>query len=386
MSLGGSRLCVLAAGAIAFAVIGGVGVTVQVTETLLDGNTADDFDAVVSGDNIVFTSNRNGTLNILRVIEPGVIVALASGAGNQHMADMNGLSVAYVDDNLGSEDIFYIADLTVGVSNIIEGNAAEDNAPAISGDNVVFASDRNGTLDLFRWDFQLDLEFRFVVGPDPHVSPAIDQLLVAWVSFESGNFNVYASDIGGSPFPVEVGPALSKTPSVSGDLIAYIADDDVVVFDRSSAQTTQLTNDAFIQSIAFVEGQNVLWGDNSTGNIDIFLHHLPTEETFQLTFDASDQILTDVSGNVAVFHDDRFGSLNVWKLEFEITPVCGDGAVGGTEQGDDDNTNDGDGCSASCVIEGPGVPAVPRPALILFVTLLLGTSLWTIQRRLHFRT
>ena len=44
---------------IAFAVMGGAGVTVQVTETLLDGNAASDFDARISGDNIVFTSDRN---------------------------------------------------------------------------------------------------------------------------------------------------------------------------------------------------------------------------------------------------------------------------------------------------------------------------------------
>ena len=101
-----------------------------------------------------------------------------------------------------------------------------------------------------------------------------------------------------------------------------------------------------------MEGENILWSDNSTGNFDIFLHHLPTGETFQLTSDPnSNQTLTDVSGNVAVFQDDRFGNLNVWKLEFEITPVCGDGAVGGTEQCDDGNTQDGDCCSSTCQLD-----------------------------------
>ena len=71
-----------------------------------------------------------------------------------------------------------------------------------------------------------------------------------------------------------------------------------------------------------------------------------------------------------------------------VAPVwsCGNSVVDPFEACDDGNNNDGDGCSAGCLIEGPGVPAVPGPALILFVALLLGTSLWMIQRRLRFRT
>ncbi len=66
--------------------------------------------------------------------------------------------------------------------------------------------------------------------------------------------------------------------------------------------------------------------------------------------------------------------------------VCGNDVLEAGEECDDGNTNDGDGCSAGCLIEGPGVPAVPGPALILFVALLLGTSIWMIQRTLRLRT
>ncbi len=44
-----------------------VAVDVQVTETLLDGAAGSDFDVVIAGDNI----DRNGNLDIYRVIEPG---------------------------------------------------------------------------------------------------------------------------------------------------------------------------------------------------------------------------------------------------------------------------------------------------------------------------
>ena len=48
---------------------------------------------------------------------------------------------------------------------------------------------------------------------------------------------------------VGAGAAAGETrPSVSGDVIAYIMDSAVAVFDTVTMQTTQLTNDAFIQS------------------------------------------------------------------------------------------------------------------------------------------
>jgi len=57
------------------------------------------------------------------------------------------------------------------------------------------------------------------------------------------------------------------------------------------------------------------------------------------------------------------------------------------EECDDGNNVGGDGCSASCLSEPtPNIPVVPRAGLILFAALLLGTSIWMIQRRLRFRT
>ena len=42
-------------------------------------------------------------------------------------------------------------------------------------------------------------------------------------------------------------------------------------------------------------------------------------------------------------------------------PVCGDGSVDASEQCDDGNTLDGDGCSSTCRIEAPTPP--PKPAI-----------------------
>ncbi len=95
----------------------------------------------------------------------------------------------------------------------------------------------------------------------------------------------------------------------------------------------------------------------------------------------------DGTWHVLVDRDSGSGEYQVTTTIFGGDPsVCGNNMVEAGEECDDGNTNDDDGCSADCQIEGLGVPAVPGPALILFGALLLGTSIWMIQRRLRFRT
>ncbi len=63
--------------------------------------------------------------------------------------------------------------------------------------------------------------------------------------------------------------------------------------------------------------------------------------------------------------------------------ICGNTTVETScgEECDDGNTSAGDGCSADCLTEGPGIPALPEAVLILFAVLLLGTSLLMLRQR-----
>ncbi len=96
------------------------------------------------------------------------------------------------------------------------------------------------------------------------------------------------------------------------------------------------------------------------------------------TLDGPRGVAVDGLGNVYVTGQ---VSDNVFKIQF-----CGDGLPDAGEECDDGNNNNGDGCSSSCLPEGPGIPVVPGPSLILFAVLLLGTTAWLLRRRLSFRT
>jgi len=84
-------------------------------------------------------------------------------------------------------------------------------------------------------------------------------------------------------------------------------------------------------------------------------------------------------------HTDQSPGGEIRGQVLRVEPVCGNSLVESGEECDDGNTSDGDGCSADCLVEGPGIPVLPEPGLMLFAVLLLGTSLLMLRHRLHSR-
>jgi MYXO-CTERM domain-containing protein len=118
--------------------------------------------------------------------------------------------------------------------------------------------------------------------------------------------------------------------------------------------------DAFFDGATIsVDGQQRWSNQNSNMGNDSALQHLDKEWRFQdvdLTADAADgrvQITFGLASDGGL----EFGG---WTLD-DVCIVawsasnasCGDGEVGGAEQCDDGNTDDGDGCSAACQNEQP---------------------------------
>src|SRR5690606_24777798 len=58
---------------------------------------------------------------------------------------------------------------------------------------------------------------------------------------------------------------------------------------------------------------------------------------------------------------DAEGRSSLFNIAFTVAAECGDGIVEGSEGCDDDNTTDGDGCSATCNVE-PGYECTGMPS------------------------
>jgi len=311
--------------------------SISFTETLLDVSGADDFGARISGNNIVFTSNRNGDFGIYTFNPNHFPIPLADGLGNQSQPDIDGNRVVYVDDSgvvypWRNKDIYYMADFTTFTSAPVTSFGSQETNPRISGNTIVYESNRNGNLDLFRIDLLGWFEAQLDVGAGLQWQPAISGNTVVWISSGPtvGNQVVYAP-VGSTPTVIGT-TVLSgfASPSISGNLIAYIRGTDIHIYDISTGANTAITNDIHSQLNPIVSGTNVLYSDDRNGNFDIFLYDTIDGQTYQLTSDPLDQMLTDVDGNVAVFEDTRFslfGLRDVWRLDFTINhaPVANAG-------------------------------------------------------------
>jgi parallel beta-helix repeat protein/beta propeller repeat protein len=127
--------------------------------------------------------------------------------------------------------------------------------------------------------------------------------------------------LGGNVVQVAVGTGSQRMPSVSGDLIAYIDDGDIAVYDFSSGLTTFLTNDNGDRKNVIINGQQVVWAENRNGNYDIFLHDLSRDLTYQLTSNPYDQLPTDSIDGRIVFTDWRNENCDVYEIRYELGNV-----------------------------------------------------------------
>ena len=294
-------------------------VTVNAVEAAIDTSGADQFDASISGTNVVYTSTSSGSADIALYAGPGFIFGLVTGTSSQSQANIDGNTVVYVDNVLGNSNIYAI-DITTGTSTLLDASGSTESSPVVSGANVLYETTGLGGFDIAY--FNLATGFAAAVtNANTSLSPAIGANYWAWEDAPGGTFDIDGGEIGVSVAPLVQSPDDEKKPSISGDFMAYLSAGDVFLYDFTTGSSTNLTNDAAIQTAVALSGDSVFFTDASSGNEDIYVYVRSLGQRFQLTTDPSDQVLTDADGTTAVFHDDRFGTLDVFQVSYSIEPV-----------------------------------------------------------------
>ncbi|MDF1554311.1 MAG: PKD domain-containing protein [Deferrisomatales bacterium] len=300
--------------------------SVTVEETQVSMTLSAEYNATGNGTDTYFTL-RSSDLDIVSVDALGNVNTVVGGLGDQYDQDIDGDHLVLTNFSDGIRDVA-IKDLQTGAIRFIAPSPYDEFDPAISGDNVVLTSNRSGNLDIIHYSISTGTWSLFTESPISERSPAIDGELVAWYAIENGVGNVYAKTLDGQTYDVATTAKNESFPSVSGNLIAYIGDGDVYVYDVSTGQTSQVTADGATQSNVIVEGSWVYYNDNRYGNLDIFAYDLATKNEYQLTQLPTDQVLTDVDNGRVLFHDNRYGNLDVFSLTFAVNnaPVADAGA------------------------------------------------------------
>ncbi|MDP6634078.1 MAG: hypothetical protein QGG42_04230 [Phycisphaerae bacterium] len=274
---------------------------IKVTETKVTYTLTEESGGVANDSYVVYSKNSIGNEDLYAIDNYGIETLIAGGPGNQFVPDIEGDSIVYLDDKSGFSRIYYY-NLVTRDNYLMSPSLLNHYTPTISGNYLAYFKENTGSRDVFYMDRRNGIETRVTGTTRNEESLSFDESLIAWALLENGTTNVYACEIGGSPFPVAVGPAAHyHRPSVSGNRIAYIDGRTISIYDHSTGLTTRQVDDGIAKWSITLDGDKLYWTDNRNGNRDIFLHTLHDGQTYQLTSDPSDQKLTYAYDNRIIY-------------------------------------------------------------------------------------
>lgn len=196
--------------------------------------------------------------------------------------------------------------------------------PAIDGDYVVYESWRGGSgSDIYLYDIVSGAETKITSGISGMSShPDISGDRIVWQDNRNGGWEIYTylisrPDIGDYPlFDFE---GEQSSPAIHGNTIVWVDhrgdefSSNIFMYDLSTGVATQITDDDDNQQhTPDIYWPDIVYEDRRTGNSDIYLYNINTQEETQLTEDPADQLNPSIHGRRVVWEDMRDGNWNLY--------------------------------------------------------------------------
>ena len=108
--------------------------------------------------------------------------------------DISGNLVVYYSNRSGNDDI-YTYDLTSQSESRITTNNQSQSGPSINGNIIVWMDSRNGNSDIYGYNLTTRTESPLVVHPANQTSPMISGNTLVWEDDRNGNSDIYTCDI-----------------------------------------------------------------------------------------------------------------------------------------------------------------------------------------------
>ena len=298
--------------------------TLTTIETRITDSIGDEYDPAISGNTIVYTSNRSANTDVYMYdLATGVETPVTALPGNQELSDVSGDLIAYTDLAKTDVMVYSMSDGTVidltATSNSISMN------PAISGSIVAWEDRRDGNYEIYARDVATGEERRISDYAGQDLRPAVSGSTIAWERCASGMCDIYAYDwaTGVTRQITDTPTAAEHRPDISGRRVVYDAvrngEQDIFAFDLDTGVEVQLERPG-VQANANVSGDVVAFEElDDAGVYHIGLWDLVSGASFIATSGPGAQYLNDIDGSRVAFTDDRNGQLDIYLLEFTIT-------------------------------------------------------------------
>ena len=174
-------------------------------------------------------------------------------------------------------------------ADLLVEEEGEQTQPAVSGDRVVWADNRNGDFDLYMMSLSTGETSLIVSGPGDQRSPSLDGDHLAWVD-------------------------LRKAPHTAAEAEIYFLD-----LSDPEGEPLQVTDDNAEQDHVFIQGNRMVWSDYSSdpdgvyldindpneNNADIIGYDIETAAIFVVTDHPSKQLRPAIDGDAVIWLDWR---------------------------------------------------------------------------------
>ena len=198
-------------------------------------------------------------------------------------------------------------------SLIVKWPVAEDNFNSIKGYSLSMDGDTLINTWQYTSEYQIsDLEagtiYSFEVTAYDESGNATDPPLTA-------DFSTLAS------FAVDTlvsGPGDQKHPDIDGNMVVWWDDSmgagDIFSYDLATDKITRVTDEPHTQFDPVVSGERIVWTDNRNGDWDIYMYDPDLGEVPVCTASGS-QDLPDIDGDIIVWRDGRNGNFDIYMYD-----------------------------------------------------------------------